>query len=306
MKGANMIISASRRTDIPAFYSNWLISRIKEGYVTIKNPFNGNKKTISILPQDVCMIVFFTKNPGPLMDHLELLDRLGYKYYFHFTVNNYPALYEPNLPPINKILDTFRELSLVLGRDRVIWRYDPVIISDLTDVDFQMRNFDYLAGNLKDHTGKCVFSILDFYKKTKRKLTLLNNLHGIRTVDLNNENNRELLKKTLTAIKQIADHYKIQLASCAEFFDPQQFGIEPNSCINGELINNLSGSAFKFSKDRNQRKECLCAQSVDIGVYNTCLHNCTYCYANQSRQAVETNFAGHDPKSPILTGRANL
>ena len=299
-----MIISASRRTDIPAFYGDWFINRIREGYVTIKNPFNGNKKTISILPRDVCMIVFFSKNPGPLMDRLYLLDRLGYKYYFHFTVNNYPALYEPNLPPIKNILATFKKLSLTLGRDRVIWRYDPVIISDLTSIDFHTGNFDYLARNLIDHTGKCVFSILDFYKKTQRKLAQLNNLHGIKTVDLNNENNRDLLKKVVTALKQIAGYHKLKLASCAEFFDPQ-FGIEPNACIDGDLINNLLGSVSKFNKDRNQRKECRCVQSVDIGAYNTCLHNCTYCYANQGIRAIETSYAGHDPENLILSGRIN-
>jgi len=294
-----MIISASRRTDIPAFYGDWFMNRIKEGYVTIKNPFNGSRKTISMLPRDVCMIVFFSKNPGPLLDHLNLLDRMGYKYYFHFTVNNYPALYEPNLPPINNILAAFKKLSLTLGRDRVIWRYDPVIISNLTSIDFHTGNFDYLARNLKDYTGKCVFSILDFYKKTQSKLARLNDLHDIKTVDLNNENNWDLLKKTVVVLKQIAGYHKLKLTSCAEIFDRRQSCIEPNACIDGDLINSLLGSEFGLNKDRNQRKECRCVQSVDIGVYNTCPHNCTYCYANQGSRIV-INYAGHDPESSIL------
>lgn len=298
-----MIISASRRTDIPAFYSEWFMNRIKEGYFVSVNPMNKKqKKVVSLLPQDVDVIVFWTKNPGPLLKHLEYLDMAGYKYYFQFTLNSYPPIYEPNVPSKTKLLRYFEMLSTKLGKNKVIWRYDPIILSERTNLDFHQKNFRSLSSDLKGLTAKCVFSFLDYYGKVAKRLADFKKEHGLHTEDITAHENQNIMMELINHMKLFAQENDIELATCAEDINLTEFGIKHNACIDGNLVKDMLSINKTFKKDTNQRKECLCVSSIDMGMYNTCPHKCSYCYGNYSNNSIDKNYAKHKEKSPILIG----
>lgn len=286
-----MIISASRRTDIPAFYSNWFLNRVRDGFVMVRNPLFKKIVTKVILdPEKVDAIVFWTKNPQLLIEKLPELDNRGFFYYFLFTITPYGYKFEPNIPANQHLIDIFHHLSELIGKERVIWRYDPIIISDVTDFNYHLDSFYNLASSLKGYTSKCITSFMVTYKKCLR------NMEGI------NVENIEYSKKSslLNSLKQIAGNFDISLFLCA---DENNFdGIEKSCCIDIQLINNLKGTDIKYKKDQSQRIHCHCAESVDIGAYNTCLHNCLYCYANYDSSKVKETIAGHKPQSPLLIG----
>ena len=166
-----MIISASRRTDIPAFYAEWMVRRLKEGYCTVANPFNRNQVTrISLKPEDVDAIVFWTRNPRPLMPYLDELDSRGYRYYFQFTILGYPREIDPKSPAAETAVTTFRELTERLGPRRVIWRYDPIVFTGITPPAFHQENFGRLAEALSGYTRRVVVSIVDMYRKIEKRL----------------------------------------------------------------------------------------------------------------------------------------
>ncbi|MBO8128537.1 MAG: DUF1848 domain-containing protein [Peptococcaceae bacterium] len=301
-----MIISASRRTDIPAFYSEWFINRVKEGFCVTVNPFNRKqKKLVSLRPEDVTAIVFWSKNPAPLMKYLDYLDAMGYRYYFGFTLNNYPSELEPNVPEVKTRINTFKRLSQRLGKKRVIWRYDPIVLSNKTPIDFHIGNFEFLTKELKDYTCKCVFSFLELYPKVQKRINKMHKEYGFAVQDIRSEKHKQILKSLVMQFKSIADSYGLDLRSCAEKMDLTPYGIKPNSCIDGNLINEMPGTNVPFKKDRNQRRECLCIESIDIGMYNTCLNQCVYCYANYSAKTAEANNRAHDKFSPVLIGNLN-
>ena len=180
-----MIISASRRTDIPAFYSNWLMNRIRDGYCLVPNPHNAKQVSrVSLHPNDVEAIVFWSKNPAPLLPHLGKLDKLGFHYYFQFSLNDYPRALEPNIPSLNDRVATFKDLSRLVGPLRVVWRYDPIIISDVTPFEFHRERFTWIAEELKGATHRVMVSIVDFYQKTERRLSQLEKEEGF-TFDRN-------------------------------------------------------------------------------------------------------------------------
>ncbi len=288
-----MIISASRRTDIPSFYGEWFISRINRGYLFVRNPFNNTVVyRIDLNPDIVDCIVFWTKNPGSFLDKLKFLKQ--YNYYFLFTVTPYDKSLEKNLPDKKDIINTFRILSDRLGEERLIWRYDPVIYTSEINIDYHTRNFEYLSGQLHRHTRKCIISFIHMYSKCRR------NLQGTTARELTEEEIYALSEKMV----QIAVSYNIKIESCAIRTDLSGYGINPGSCIDKTLIGKIAGKNLNIGKDRNQRKECRCFESIDIGVYNTCLNNCLYCYANYNFQTVMQNFRQHDPGSTFLIGRS--
>ena len=275
-----MILSVSRRTDIPAFYSEWFFNRIKEGFVYVRNPMNIHQVSrIKLSPDVIDCIVFWSKNPRPMLNRLHELD--GYMYYFQFTINPYDMGIEQNVPMKNGI-----------GPERVIWRYDPIILSDNITLDYHIRYFEEIARRLQGHTKTCVISFLDLYKKTER--------------NLRNTSARELAEsemlKIATHISLIAHRYGITVQSCAEKIELDCIGIRHGHCIDSVLIEDLLGVKLVVSKDQNQRPECGCVQSIDIGEYNTCSHNCKYCYANFNGQKVQEKIRLHDPNSPLLIG----
>ena len=286
-----MIISASRRTDIPAFYSNWFINRVREGFVLVRNPLFKKIVTKVILdPEKIDAIVFWTKNPQLLIEKLPELDNRGYFYYFLYTITAYGNKFEPNIPGNQHLLDTFHHLSELIGKERVIWRYDPIIISDITDENYHLDRFYNLASSLKGYTTKCITSFMVTYKKCIR------NMQGIKVENLDNIRKGNLLN----SLKQIAGNFNINLSLCAD--ENSIEGIEKSCCIDADLINSLKGTKIKYKKDPSQRVHCLCAESIDIGAYNTCLHSCLYCYANYDTIKVKETIATHKLLSPMLIG----
>lgn len=290
-----MILSVSRRTDIPAFYSEWFINRIKEGFVYVRNPMNIHQVSkIMLSPNVIDCIVFWSKNPRPMLSRLDELQ--SYMYYFQFTINPYDIRLEQNVPTKNSIVDTFKELSSKIGSERVIWRYDPIILTDTISIEYHIKYFEELAKRLQGSTHTCVISFLDLYKKTER--------------NLRNTTARELQTKEMLDLARnlamIAAKYDMNVQSCAEKIELDSVGIKHGRCIDSVLIEDLLGVKLVVRKDKNQRPECGCVQSIDIGEYNTCHHNCRYCYANFNPEKVREKSQKHNPYSPLLIGEIGL
>ncbi len=289
---APMIISASRRTDIPAFFSDWLIKRIEQKYAYVRNPMNFHQVSrIDLSPDVIDCIVFWSKNPEPMIPKLRALEK--YMYYFQFTLNAYGDDLERNLPPLGSRIDTFKKLSRLIGRQRVIWRYDPVIIHSRYTVEWHIAKFAQMAEQLTPFTEKCTISFIDMYPH------ILKNMRNLGIEPL-----RESDKLTLAkAFSLTAQANQIALDTCAEDIDLSSLGIGHARCIDAGLIEKLTGSPLNVQKDKNQRPECGCASSVDLGLYNTCQNGCLYCYANRSPEARKRNLQAYDVNSPLLCSR---
>jgi len=288
-----MIISASRRTDIPAFYSDWFMNRIKEGFVLVQNPFNALQiSKISLSPESVDSIVFWTKNPARLMDKLTVLDRLQYQYYFQFTLTPYGREIEPNLPDKQELIATFIKLSNMIGRERLVWRYDPIVLTDRLDRRYHYEQFRAFAEKLTPYADRCIISFVDFYAKTTRNLKSLN------AERINDGTMQEIAGEFMNICRSSG----LRLETCAEELDMRELGIANGKCIDDRQIAKILGREFTVRKAHGQRKKCGCVSSVDIGAYNSCSHNCLYCYANCGSTLVKAGIARHDPESPLLLG----
>ncbi|MEG6585776.1 DUF1848 domain-containing protein [Dendrosporobacter sp. 1207_IL3150] len=285
-----MIISASRRTDIPAFYSDWFFNRVREGFVMVRNPINIHQiSKITLDTGVVDCIVFWTKNPANMISRLHLLEK--YKFYFMFTINPYGKNIELNVPQKNDVINTFIQLSKIIGKDKVIWRYDPIILTEDIDLNYHYKYFDHLAGKLAPFTNKCVISFLWMYNKTKFNLKSF----AIKHIT---EDMKETAVKSLALI---ASKHGLKIVSCAES-DFSSLGITPAKCIDPQLISKIVGAPIINDKDKNQREKCGCIASIDIGAYSSCTHNCLYCYANSNLRTVYKNISVHNPTSPLLFG----
>ena len=286
-----IIVSASRRTDIPAFYTRWLLGRLKTGVVATLNPFNPRQvKWVELKPEGVGAIVFWSKNPRPLMAHLPRLEEAGWRFYFHFTLNPYPQLFEPFLPPLAERISTFQELARMLGSARVIWRYDPIIISSLTPSEFHFKYFTMISEELEGYTQRVIVSPLSFYRKTVRRMGKLPGLV------LREEDHRGAVFEELLAwMARRARAAGMEIFSCATAQDYSHLGVSPGRCIDPELIHRLWGVRVEETKHRGQRPACRCAPSVDIGATDSCLHGCRYCYSTTSHAAARAGHARHRP-----------
>jgi len=301
-----VIISASRRTDIPAFYSRWLVNRLRLGWCLVPNPFNPQQVSkISLAPQDVDALVFWTRSPRPLIPYLDELDSRGYRYYFQFTLMDNPQLIDPHRPPSSLAIETFRLISDHIGADRVIWRYDPIVLTTITPPDFHRTAFARLAESLKGSTRRCVISFLDIYGKAHHRLAEMARLGAPllpEALDLQVLGNTlpDSIADLMGDIAAIAMDNQMEIVSCAEHFDLTQFGVRPGKCIDDDLISRLFGLDVSHTKDPAQRPACGCVQSRDIGMYNSCLFGCRYCYATSSFERAALNYKSHDPNSPSL------
>lgn len=296
-----MIISASRRTDIPAFYSAWFLNRVRAGWCAVPNPMNpAQVARVSLAPPEVDAIVFWSKNPAPLLPHLDELDARGFRYYFQFTLNAYAPEIEPHVPALDKRLETFRALSRRIGPERVIWRYDPIVISNRTDGVFHRERFAAIAESLGGATERVVVSVVDFYRKTDRRLALLEH-QGYR-FDRNAAASADTAA-LLADLAAVARAHHMEIQSCAEDGDLSRSGIAPGRCIDERLINRLWHLNLPYRKDPSQRKLCLCTVSKDIGVGDTCRHGCRYCYATKDHALAEQRSEAHDPVAPMLWGK---
>lgn len=287
-----MILSVSRRTDIPAFYSDWFINRLREKIVWVRNPMNYHSiSQINLAPSVVDCIVFWSKNPQPMFKYLNEIES-NYKFYFQYTINAYDNDVEPHLPNLDKRLENFIFLAKKYGKERVIWRYDPIVITTKYNLDWHMNRFEYIANKLKGYTNVCIFSFLDIYDKNK------NNLSKLEIQEISDDLMIEISQK----LKHVADKNKIELRTCSEDIDLLDLGIKKSCCIDPKLIAEIIGCKIKATKDKNQRASCGCIESIDIGQYNTCSHGCIYCYANYSKESVKTNCLRHIKTSKLLLG----
>ena len=287
-----MILSVSRRTDIPNYYSDWFINRIKEGFLYVRNPINIHQiSKIDLSPEVVDCIVFWTKNPENMIERLDELNR--YKYYFQFTLTGYGKDIEPNIPDKRSVLiSTFKNLSDKIGKDKVIWRYDPILLSSKYTMEYHLKAFEEISGNLAGFTEKVIISFMDSYAKTQR------NTAGLNIGQITNEDMYNLAGK----MAQIAKKHQLKIETCAEQIDLQDIGIQHGSCIDKKLIEKIMGCKLKVGKDKNQREECGCYESVEVGTYNTCSNGCKYCYANYSDEKVKESIKLYNPHSPLLCG----
>ena len=288
-----MIVSASRRTDIPALYLPWLSRRLQEGFCLVRNPHNPHRiSRVDLRPQAVDGMVLWTKNPIPLLQLPAALARIPF--YIQCTVTAYGQDLEPGLPPKPEILAAFRELAARLGPARLVWRYDPILFSAAYSLETHVTRFADLAAQLEGCTDACIVSFLDSYRCTARAERALGLYRPA----------PESAQALLRRLVPIARAHGMSVQACAEAADLSALGVERAHCVDPARFARLTGEALRVPRDRSQRPACGCAASVDIGAYDSCLHGCAYCYANHGR-AVDRQAALHDPDSPLLLGRVD-
>lgn len=292
-----MILSVSRRTDIPACYPDWFMRRLREGYAMVRSPFNLRQVSrVSLSREAVDCIVFWTKNPAPMLPHLPEIARMGYPCLFQVTLNPYGTDVERALPPLHARVEAMRTLAGFLGSERVTWRYDPILLSADCTVDWHVRQFAALAQALEGCTERCVISFLDVYDKIRRRLRE----QGLRAPE------EVEVRQIARALAQAAASHGMKIQTCAEHYDLSDLGVEHGACIDGQVISRILGKPLKLRRDAGQRSACGCVASVDIGAYNTCGNGCVYCYANFSPETTARQMAAHCPDSPLLTGQIGL
>ncbi len=245
---------------------------------------------INLDPEIVDCIVFWSKNPKPMIDNFQLIK--DYKYYFQFTLNPYEPDVEAGLPPKTEIIETFKKLSDIIGPQKVIWRYDPILINSKYNTAYHIDKFEKTANALKGYTEKVTFSFIDFYKK------IAENIKPLGIIEISTEEKMTIAQK----FSEIAKNNNFLIDTCAEDIDLSEYGITRARCIDDRLILKITGYNLSVEKDRNQRPECGCVKSIDLGEYNSCSNGCVYCYANYSNNIVEKNIKKHIPSLPLLTG----
>jgi len=327
-----IIISASRSTDIPAFYAKWFINRLAAGYCVWYNPFNQKPMRISFDKTKV--VVFWTKNPEPLIEYLPELDKRGIRYYFQFTLNDYEAEgLEPNVPALEQRIETFKRLSTLIGKERVIWRFDPLVLTETLTPRKLLTKIFHIGNKIKGYTDKLVFSFIDVraYRKVQNNLVKETSFFTKENVETA-EPTGKLQEELVEGLAKLREHWKsegwnLELATCGEEVDLEKYDIKHNRCIDGELMERIFSDdkelvyylrtgklpepdlfggfpdlppVSKNLKDKGQRKVCGCMVSKDIGMYNTCRHFCIYCYANTSKELVLKNKDKHDDNSESI------
>lgn len=286
-----MIVSASRRTDIPRFYFDWFLSRLADGFVLVRNPMNFHQVSrVPLSPETVDCIVFWTKDPAPMLAQLYRLE--PYPYYIQFTVNPYGGETERALPPKKTLLDTFRRLAERIGPERMVWRYSPILISADYTAERHLEFFGETAQVLRGYTKQCKMSLLDLYPKIRKRMAACG-------VTAAGQSGGEALALRLA---EEGRRNGIEVSACGS---PSlaAAGLPQAKCVDGALITRITGLRYNLKKDAGQRASCACVKSVDIGAYDTCGNGCRYCYANVSDEAVRRNRAAYDPRAPLLCSR---
>ena len=309
-----VIVSASRSTDIPAFYADWFMERLKAGYVKWFNPFNGQPLYVGF--RKMRCVVFWSKNPKPMLERLDEVESLGFRqYYFQFTLNDYVAEgLEPNVPPVAERIDTFKRLADRIGKERVIWRFDPLMLTEKISIDALLERVGNIGQQLKGYTEKLVFSFIDIaaYRKVQK------NLAGLGVREFSPDDQIQFAQ----GLAELNQDLRLELATCGELADLSAYGVKHNKCVDDELMVRLFhddaklmdfiGAEYdmidgwtikKSKKDKGQRKACGCIVSKDIGMYNTCPHLCKYCYANFSDELVLKNYRQFFSKDDIISTR---
>lgn len=282
-----MIINVSGRTDIVAFYTEWFMNRYKEGFVDVRNPFNP-KMVSRIKFENVDAILFCTKNPIPILEHLKEIDR---PILFHVTLTSYKQDIEPNVPNKNDIIKAIKKLSDIIGIDNLYIRYDPIFLSDKYDIEYHKKAFDKMCSLLEGYVKQIIVSFIDYYKNVRKNEKILKfkefTENDYKEIGINFSNS--------------AKKYGMTVQTCFEDRNLSEYGFKVGECISHELAYKLTGKTYKNWTARKEQK-CNCVQMVDIGVYNSCKHFCKYCYANYDERQVNNNFVNHNPNSSLLIG----
>jgi len=276
-----MIVSVSRRCDIPQHSFDWFMARLDAGFCEVVNPYNRHQiRRVSLVPRrdngtdGVDVLVFWTRNPRHILAHAEELTQRGFPFYVMVTITGYPKELEPSMTPAAKVCAAVRELALKIGPDRVVWRYDPVFMSSITDADFHRRNFNELAQNLAGSVKRVIVSLYKEYRWAKQRIEAHERMGYFQM----GQHDAAGIAELLTDMAESARAAGMEIQSCAEEVSLEPYGIRSSACIDAALINKLWGLEIK-GKDKNQRPKCLCCQSVDIGSYSSCTSGCVYCYA---------------------------
>ncbi len=288
------IISVSRRTDIPAFYGDWFMQRIAEGFAGVVHPYGGKRYLLSLRPEDVVCFVFWSKDFSPFVDALETLDRLGYRFYFNYTVTGLPAVFESDVGK-DRALRMLKRLSERYSPAHITWRFDPIIFSTISDADFYLQTFERLADELQGYVERCTISFVTEYGKVKRNFRALEQATGITVIDPGREAKIDLANK----LADITVGCGMTMYSCCgDYLVGDR--IRKARCIDGALIERLFYPEGLAYQNKPTRPECGCTESVDIGTYDTCPHGCVYCYANANKMVAREAFARHEPESAFL------
>ena len=282
-----MILNISGRTDIVAFYSDWLMNRLNEGFIDVRNPFNP-KLVSRIMLEDVDLLFFCTKNPIPILDKIKDIKK---KVYFHITLTSYKKDIEPNVPDKKDIIEAIKKLSNIIGKETIVIRYDPILINDKYTVDYHIKAFDKLCELLDGYTNKILISFIDDYKNVR------NNYKILKYKKLTEED----YKLIGISFSESAKKHNIVVHTCAEDKNLVEYGFIKDECMSRELAFKLTGNIYKKWYAR-KNVPCKCVEMVDIGVYNSCKHFCKYCYANFSEKEVNDNYNKHNPNSSLLIG----
>ena len=285
-----MILNVSGRTDIVAFYSKWFIKRYQEGYVDVRNPFYP-KLVSRIYFKDVDLIVFCTKNPKPIIPFLKYIKQ---PIIFHVTITPYKKDIEPYVPSKKEVINLVKEISKIIPKEYLYIRYDPVFLSNKYNLDYHIKAFDRLCTLLDGYVSKIIISFLDNYKNVQ------NNLRYLQVKNFSDED----YKKLGLNFSWIAKEHHIIVQTCGEKKDLVEYGFIKDECLSRSLAYKLTGKNFPRWQARNN-KNCNCANMVDIGSYNSCLHLCKYCYANYDESSIRANVLQHDVNSSLLIGNLN-
>lgn len=284
-----MILNTGLRTDIPGFFSEWFYNRIDDGFVYVRNPYAKNQiYSYRLDPELIDCIIFCTKNPKPMFENLEKIDK--FNQYWHITITPYEKEIEPNVPPMNDVLESFKYLSKKLGKENVTLRYDPIFINEKYTLEKHIESFEYIINSLSGYTTEAIISFIDLYEKTKRNFP--------KAKEVNKDERLKIGKE----FAQIGKKNNIIIKTCVEGTELDKFGIDSSGCMTKEVIERAINKNLNIPKQKARNGECYCLLNNDIGEYNTCNHGCLYCYANSNKRLVKRNLKLHDPKSPILIG----
>lgn len=285
-----MIINTGGRTDTVQYYSEWLLKRFSEEYVLSRNPLFPNKVTrYELTPDKVDCVVFCSKNYKPILPRLhEITDK--FNAYFHYTITAYGKDIEPGVPDIEESMETLIRLSEIVGKQRIAWRYDPVLLTDNYTINRHFETFERMAKVLAPHIDRCIFSFVEMYKKLETNMPELL---------IMSESDMDILAKGLG---KIAEKYGIFIQTCGTNGDFSRYGIHSSGCMTLDILGGANGIAFKNLKHKGMRQGCHCIESRDIGAYDTCMNGCKYCYANKNPHKAFENYKLHDPNSPLLLG----
>ena len=285
-----MILQTGLRTDIPAFYTPWFLRRLEEGFVLVRNPYNPSQVTrYRLAPDVVDCIGFCTKNPAPMLPHLDKLASFGQMWFV--TITPYGEDIEPHVPPKEQVMADFRRLSRQFGPHAVTWRYDPILLTEVYTVERHLADFASMCAALAGATDTCVISFIDLYEKVKR------NFPQVRAVP------QEARLHLGREMQRIAADHGIRLVSCCEGDELSSFGVDTSGCMTLAVYERALSCRLNAPRQSASTRGCLCRLSADIGAYNTCGHGCRYCYANYDEASVRRAMAEHDPASPLLVGQ---